>query len=656
MDASAMIRRSFLVSGAIAALVGPLISPAAATAAPVAPVDRREVGNLTLENVPQAPAAVREALRRYQNARSASFQTWLEDGSMLISTRFGQTAQLHRVAGPGADRTQLTFFDEPVAGAEGVPGSADRFVFTKDTGGDEYFQGYLSGLTGGETVFTEPGTRNQSLLFSKDGRTMAWARVGKGDPDYDIVTMTVGDPASRRTVFEGTGATAPVAWSPDGKTLLLGRYLSATSSKLYLLDLATGKAKEINPSKTEIAYDGGQFTPDGLSLLLTTDQGSDFKRLVQMDLASGRMTPVSPADLTWDIETFDLSPDGRILAYSVNEGGRSRVVVQDLKTRRALPQPQLPVGVLGALKFSPDGKSLAIGLNAATSPADVWVFRPESGELVRWTYSEAGGLDLTALSEPTLANFKSFDGLTVPAWVYRPARINGRAPVIIDIHGGPEGQDRPGFNSRRQYWAAELGAVTIAPNVRGSDGYGKTYIKLDNGPKRQDSVKDIGALLDWIATQPDLDKDRVVVYGGSYGGFMVLASLAAYSDRLAGAVDIVGISNFTTFLTNTEGYRRDLRRAEYGDERDPAMKKIFDQISPLNLTDRMKKPLFVIQGRNDPRVPWTEAEQIVSAVRGRGGEVWYMLAGDEGHGFRKKQNIDAQREAETMFFSKVFGR
>lgn len=653
MGANAMIRRSFLVSGAIAALVGPLMTPAKATAATV---ERRQSGTLTLENVPQTPPAVREALRRYQNARSAGFQTWLEDGSMLISTRFGQTAQLHRVTGPGADRTQLTFFDEPVAGAAGVPGSADRFVFTKDTGGDEYFQGYLSGLTGGETVFTEPGTRNQSLVFSKDGRTLAWARVGRGDPDYDIVTMTVGDPGSRKTVFQATGATSPVAWSPDGRTLLLARYLSATASQLYLLDLPTGKLRQVKPSKMDISYGDAQFTPDGLSLLLTTDQGSDFKRLVQMDVESGVITPVSPTDLAWDIETFDLSPDGRILAYSVNEGGRSRVVVQDLKTRRALPQPQLPVGVLAALKFSPDGQSLAIGLNAATSPADVWVFKPEGGELVRWTYSEAGGLDLKALSEPTLATFKSFDGLTVPAWVYRPAKINGRAPVIIDIHGGPEGQDRPGFNTRRQYWAAELGAVTIAPNVRGSDGYGKTYIKLDNGPKRQDSVKDIGALLDWIATQPDLDKDRVVVYGGSYGGFMVLASLAAYSDRLAGAVDIVGISNFTTFLTNTEGYRRDLRRAEYGDERDPAMKKIFDQISPLNLTSGMKKPLFVIQGRNDPRVPWTEAEQIVSAVRGQGGEVWYMLAGDEGHGFRKKQNIDAQREAETMFFSKVFGR
>jgi dipeptidyl aminopeptidase/acylaminoacyl peptidase len=653
-----MIRRSLLFSAAIAALAGPALAQTAA-AAPAA-VEKRAVGTLTLENVPVAPPAVREALRRYQNARSAAFQTWLEDGSMLISTRFGQTAQLHRVAAPGGDRTQLTFFDEPVAGAEGVPGSADRYVFTKDTGGDEYFQGYLAGLTGPEVAFTEPGTRNQSITFSKDGKTLAWARVGKGDPDYDIVTMTVGDPASRKTLFEGTGATAPIAFSPDGQTLLVGRYISANSSKLYLLDLATATLTELNPSRKDIAYGGGQFTPDGKAILLTSDEGGDFQRLLSYSLATGKMTPVSPNDLTWDVESFDLSPDGRILAYSVNEGGRSRVVVQDFVTRPtsakgALPQPTLPVGVLAALKFSPDSKSLAIGLNAATSPADVWVFKPEDGALTRWTYSEAGGLDLKLLNEPTLASFKSFDGLTVPAWVYKPAKIDGKAPVIIDIHGGPEGQDRPGFNTRRQYWAAELGAVTIAPNVRGSEGYGKTYIKLDNGPLRQNSVKDIGALLDWIKTQPDLDPDRVVVYGGSYGGFMVLASLAAYSDRLAGAVDIVGISNFTTFLTNTEGYRRDLRRAEYGDERDPKMKAVFDQISPLNLTAKMRKPLFVIQGRNDPRVPWTEAEQIVSAVRGQGGEVWYMLAGDEGHGFRKKQNIDAQREAETLFLKKVFG-
>eukprot|EP01030_Chromulinospumella_sphaerica_P023252 gene23252-23269_t len=297
---------------------------AVAGAAPA--VEKRQVGTLTLENVPQTPPAVREGLRRYQNARSASFASWLDDGSMLIATRFGQTSQLHRVARPGGMRTQLTFFDEPVGGAEGVPGSKDRFIFRKDTGGDEYFQGYLMGLDGPEVAFTEPGTRNDSMVFSKDGKTLAWARVGKGDPDYDIVTMTVGDPASRRKVLDASGATAPIAISPDGQTLLLGRFISATSGKLYLLDLASGQVKELNPSKTDIAYGGGQFAPDGKSVLVLSDEGSDFKRLVSLDLATGKSTPVSPPDLKWDIEGFDLSPDGRLLAYGVNEGGRSRAV------------------------------------------------------------------------------------------------------------------------------------------------------------------------------------------------------------------------------------------------------------------------------------------------------------------------------------------
>lgn len=643
-----MIRRAFL-GAAVSALFA-----TTALARAAGPVVKRQQGTLTLENVPETPADVREGLRRYQNARSASFQDWLADGSMLITTRFGQTGQLHHVAVPGGERYQLTFFDEPVASAAALPGSVDRFVFSKDTGGDEYFQLYLAGLTLPEHAFTTPGTRNQSVVFSKSGRRLAWAEVGKGNPDYSVRVAEVKDgeiiPGES---FKTTGATSPVAFSPDGRALLLSRYISAAASKLYLRE--DGKpVREINPSSADIAYEGGQFTPGGQSILVISDQDYEFKRLVEIDLSSGRITPITPNDLSWDIESFDLSDDGRTLAYSINENGRSRVVVRDFRTRRALPQPPLPVGVLTGLKFSPDGQSLAIGLNAATSPADVWSWSLKSGKLTRWTTSESGGLDPAAMVEPTLATFRSFDGLEIPAWVSRPKSPKGPVPVIIDIHGGPESQDRPGFNSRRQYWTNALGVAVIAPNVRGSEGYGKTYLSLDNGPLRQDSVKDIGALLDWIATQPDLDKSRVVVYGGSYGGFMVLASLAAFNDRLAGAIDIVGISSFTSFLQNTEGYRRDLRRAEYGDERQPAMKAVFDRISPLNLTDRMTKPLFVIQGRNDPRVPWTEAEQIVAKVRAKGGEVWYMLAGDEGHGFRKKQNTDAQREAETLFLRKVF--
>lgn len=646
-----MIRRAFLFGSAVTLAAGPALARVAAK-----PVAKRQQGTLTLENVPETPLELREGLRRYQNARSAFFDDWLDDGSMLISTRFGQTSQLHRVAGPGADRHQLTFFDEPIGGATAVPRSDDHFVFSKDTGGDEYHQLYLAGLTGPEKAFTTAGTRNQSLTFSRDGRRVAWAEVGKGDGNY---TLRIADfsaatgPKPGGESIKLTGATSPVAFSPNGQALLLQRYISAAESKLYLWEPGV-PLQEINPTAEPVAYQGGDFAADGQSILVISNQGYEFLRLVEIDLASNRMTPVTPGDLVWDVETFALSDDGKLLAYGINEGGRSRVIVRELRSRKELPQPTLPVGVLTALKLSPDGKSLAIGLNTATAPADIWSWDLKRAELTRWTTSESGGLDPAALVEPEVVKFRSFDGLEVPAWAYRPRASKGRAPVIIDIHGGPEGQARPGFNSRIQYWAAELGAAVIVPNVRGSDGYGKTYLALDNAEKRQDSVKDIGALLDWIATQPDLDKDRVVVYGGSYGGFMVLAALAAYNDRLAGAIDIVGISNFTTFLTNTEGYRRDLRRAEYGDERTPKMKAVFDRISPLNLAGKMTKPLFVIQGRNDPRVPWTEAEQIVARVRANGGDVWYMLAGDEGHGFKKKQNIDAQREAETLFLRKVF--
>ncbi len=644
--------RHVLLAGAVLALAAtPAVSQELAGGPPK--VERRIAGSLTLENVPVAPPEVREQLRRYQNARSAGFADWLADGSMLISTRFGQTNQLHRVAAPGGDRTQITFFDEPVSGATARPGT-NTFIFARDTGGDEYFQGYLAGLSGPETPITAPKTRNQSFVFSNSGKTVYWSQVTPGDGNYDIVAMDLDKPGSRRLLLEGTGAVGITAIAPNDRVALVQQYLTSTASKLFILDLTTGGMAPLNNVQEPVAYDGGAFTAEGRSVLVLSDQGGEFKRLVEIELATGKVTPVTPADLKWDVEAFDLSPDGRVLAYAINEGGRSRVVVRDFRTRRALPQPTLPVGVLTALDFSPDGAKLAIGMNTSTSPADVWSWDVAGGVLTRWTTSESGGLDPATLVDPSLVSFKSFDGLEVPAWVYRPRAATGPSPVIIDIHGGPESQSRPGFNSRIQYWVAELGATVIVPNVRGSDGYGKSYLLLDNGPKRQDSVRDIGALLDWVATQPDMNKDKVVVYGGSYGGFMVLASLAAYSDRLAGAVDIVGISNWTTFLTNTEGYRRDNRRAEYGDERDPKMKAIFDAISPLNLTAGMRKPLFVIQGRNDPRVPWTEAEQIVAKVRGQGGDVWYMIAADEGHGFKKKQNVDAQREAETLFFRKVF--
>lgn len=646
-----MIRR--LATFALAALFLP-----AAVLAQDAVLPRREVGQLVYDNIPEGSAEIREDIRRYQNTRSAQFQAWLDDGSMLITTRFGQTAQLHRVASPGGDRAQLTFFDEPVASARAVPGS-NRWLYLRDVGGAEYFQGYLADRSGRDVQVTEPGSRNLGFVFSRDGRWVAWSKANPGDPNYDLMVMRVGDVASRKKVFDGVGEYFPLDFSPDGARLLMGREVSSTRSKRYLLDLQSGLVTEVDPTDEEVAWSGGEFTADGRSILALNDRGSDVMRLVEIDLADGRRRMVSPASLTWNVEAFDLSQDGRVVAWSVNRDGYSQVTIEDRRGRVRLRQPDLPRGVLNALKFSPDGVRLAIGLSTPTANGDVWSWDVVKGGLTRWTTSELGGLDPAALVDADLVRYRSFDGLSVPAFVYRPKRPTGNRarprPVIIDIHGGPESQVRPAFNSRTQYFVAELGAVVIQPNVRGSDGYGKGYLKLDNGPLREDSVKDIGALLDWIATQPDLDRERVVVYGGSYGGYMSLASLAHYSDRLVGAVAGIAISNWVTFLTNTEGYRRDNRRAEYGDERDPAMRAVFDRISPLSMTERMRKPLLVVHGANDPRVPISEAEQVVAKVRGQGGLVWYLVARDEGHGFRKKQNTDAQREVETQFLRRVFG-
>jgi dipeptidyl aminopeptidase/acylaminoacyl peptidase len=641
----------FLLAAALIAIAVP--------AAAQAPVTTRQVGAATLENVPPIPADVSAAVQRYQNYRAAQFEDWLPDGTMLITTRFGPTQQVHRVAAPGAARTQLTFFDEPVADAKAAP-DAQRFVLTRDNGGDEWFQLYAMGLTGEPQTLTEPGTRNQSPVFSKDGRLLAWSRAVKGSPDYAILAADPSDPASRRVVHQGQGAIVPVDMSADKRTLLIARTVSNRETKLSQLDLASGKVTPLAFTQAPARYEEARFTPDGRGIIVITDADSDVRRLVEIELTSGKRTVLTP-DLNWDVEAFDLSDDGRTLAYAVNEDGFSRVVVQDRITRRALPQPELPRGVLTALDFSPDGRQLALALSTATSAGDVWSWDVAGGQLTRWTHSELGGLDPAKLAEPRLIRFKSFDGLSVPAFVYRPKGLAAdvRTPVIIDIHGGPEAQSRPGWVYGAQspsapYFADTLGATVIFPNVRGSDGYGKRYLNMDNGPKREDSVKDIGALLDWIAKQLGLDPERVAVYGQSYGGYMSLAAMTHYSDRLVGGVARYGISDFMTFLRNTEAYRRDNRRAEYGDERDPAMQKVFERIAPMNNVKRITKPMLVMQGANDPRVPKSESDQIVQRLRENGVETWYVVFGDEGHGFRKKPNDDLRREVETVFLRRLF--
>jgi len=643
-----MSSRALLFGTALALALG-----ASALAQPA----RREVGNIVYDGVPATPAALQAAIAPYYNARSAVFEDWLPDGSILIATRFGDVSQIHRVARPGGARTQLTYFNEPINLAQVRPRTS-TYLYPRDVGGAEYYQAYLRGLDGTEVQLTAPNTRNQSFVFSKDGNTVAWSQVTPGDPNYDILLADPADPVGRRVIHEGTGSMSPLDISDDGRTVLVSRFNSASFVELFTLDAASGKLTAIGP-KRRIGYQGGAFVGGGAGVLTLSDDGSEHPRAVVIDVKSGAVRDLEPG-ARWGSEDFDVSPDGKVVALSVNEEGYSTLVLRDVATGKVLPSPKLPQGVLTAAKFSPDGTKIGLSLSTSTSSGDVWSYDLASGELTRWTESELGGLNAQALVEPSLFRYPAFDGKQIPAFIYKPPTgakggRSGKLPVVIQIHGGPEGQEQPGFNPRRQSWVNELGAAVIIPNVRGSTGYGKTYMGLDNAEKREDSVKDIGALFDWIARQPDLDASRVAVVGQSYGGYMVLAVAGHYNDRIAGAIDLYGISDWVTFLQNTEGYRRDLRRAEYGDERDPKMKAVFDKIAPIRMSDRMKKPMMVFQGANDPRVPRTESEQMVAKLRAQGTEVWYVLAKDEGHGIFKKANQEAVRATEVVFLKKVLG-
>lgn len=628
--------------------VAVMAMPAFAQTAP----ERVTRGNLVMENIPEIPGSVRDRLRQYQNVRSAGFSDFAPDGGIFITTRFGETNQIHHVAQPMGARRQLTFYDERTSGATVRPDGSGQFLFTRDVGGDEFFQSFLfDPQQARSTQFTTDQIRNQGFSWSRDGRLIAWAAAGWGDADYTIYMADPADPTTAQEVLQGEGAMSPVDWSPDGTKLLIGRYFSINESRLYVLDIEEGTLTQINADETN-AYGAASFSASGESIFVVTDEGSEFRRIMEISLVDNAKRIV--AEHAWDVQAMALSPDSSIIAYTTNEGGISELYLIDAASGTRLPSPDLPTGIVGAVRFSPDGARIGFTHSSSASPGDAWTYDLGTRELVRWTQSEVGGLDTSRFRTPELISFESFDGLEVPAFVHRPTS-DGPHPVIISIHGGPEAQARPGFSSTFQYWVHELGAAVVVPNVRGSAGYGNAYVNLDNVMLREDSVRDIGALLDWIATQPDLDENRVVVYGGSYGGYMVLASLVHYSDRLAGGVNIVGISNFVTFLENTAGYRQDLRRAEYGDERDPEVREFLESISPANHAHRITAPLFIIQGANDPRVPLSEAEQILAAVRAAGGDPWYLVALDEGHGFARRSNQDFQREAETMFLRDILG-
>jgi dipeptidyl aminopeptidase/acylaminoacyl peptidase len=607
----------------------------------------RPPANVVAEGVQEIPRELVEAVGRYTEARGASFVGWHpRERQLLVTTRFGSTSQVHRVAFPGGARTQLTFFPEPVTAATYEPVDGRYLLFTKDQGGDELAQIHrLDFADGRVTLLTDGGrSQNGAIAWSTAGDRIAYASTRRNGTDRDIYVMDPVAPRSDRRVVELTGGGwAPLDWSPDDRRLLAREYRSVYDSRLWEIDLASGSRRQVSPDSDEpVAWSAAAYHPDGRSAYVLTDSGSELSYLAVLDLASGQARRLSP-DHGWDVVDFDLSRDGSRIAYEVNEAGLAKLFV--LATAGGEPQQVggLPVGVLGRFAWHPDGRELGLSLTTAHTPSDVYSFAVETNRIERWTASEVGPAVVADLPDPRLVHWPSFDGREISGFLFEPpARFAGKRPVIVAIHGGPEGQAKPDFWGRWNYFLAELGIALLEPNVRGSTGYGKSFVRLDDGERREDSVKDIGALFDWIAQQPTLDAERVLVSGGSYGGYMALAVATLYPERIRGAIDVVGISSFVTFLENTEDYRRDLRRVEYGDERDPRMRAFLESISPLHRADRIRKPLLVVQGANDPRVPRSESEQMVATARGRGAPVWYLLATDEGHGFRKKENADFQ--------------
>jgi dipeptidyl aminopeptidase/acylaminoacyl peptidase len=610
--------------------------------------------HLVAENVPPLPAALAARVAPYTEFKPTLAVSWHPvKRELVVARRAVNTTQLHRIASPGGELMQVTDFAEPVRFGVFWPKAPDVLVFTRDSGGNEQRQVYRQDPGGAAPVLlTDAARKNDfaSMTRARDRLLVESTDVDKSgrreDPTLDLALLNPLELAGARKIatLPGTGWD-DYTFSFDDRRLALIEHKSVNESYVWVMDVATGKRRRVLPAEgtapaRPIASSDLNFALDGRGVFLSTDHDGEFRRLAYLDLERGALEYFGEGG-DWDVESIALSPDGRTLAVITNEAGVGVLRLYAAESRKPLPRPRMPIGSVRSVVWHENSRDLAVSVNSAQSPNDAYAVDVRAGTVTRWTESKVAGLDAAAFRSAERFEWKSFDGRTIGGFIVRPPpRFAGRRPVIVSIHGGPEAQARPRFMGRWNYFIDELGIAVIEPNVRGSSGYGKTFVALDNGMKREDSVKDVGALFDWIARDSGLDPARVLVEGGSYGGYMALAVSTHYADRIAGTIDVVGIANFVSFLENTESYRRDLRRVEYGDERDKAMREVLTRISPVNNADRIKAPLFVVHGRNDPRVPYTEATQIVAAARRNGVPVWYLLADNEGHGYARKENAD----------------
>lgn len=616
-----------------------------------------EPGSVT-EGIPPIPSTLVAEVGRYTHIRTAEILSWHPVRSeMLIATYMCNTPQVYVVKFPGGARTQLTYFDErPTRGVSYQPTRGTYFIFSKDSGGDENYQNYRYDFVDGRvTLLTDGKSKNGPGVWSNRGDRIAYGSNRRNGTDVDFYVENPLDPTTNRLLvkLEG-GGWSPLDWSPDDSKILTLQEISANESYLWLINVSTGEKMLITPKSgpTAVAYGASYFSKDGKSIFAITDRDSEFRRLARIDISTHRYTFLTE-HIPWDIFEAQLSPDGKQIAVTSDEDGNTILHVLDAISGREKPLPGFPPGYVIDLHWHRNSRYLGFSLDSWRWPDDAYSLDTKTGRVGRWTFSELGGLNTSAFVEPSVIHWKSFDGLALSGILYHPpAKFTGKRPVIIDIHGGPEDQFQPYFLGEQNYYMNELGVALLFPNIRGSSGFGKTFLTLDNGLLRENAYKDIGALLDWIRTQPDLDPDRVMVTGASYGGNVALVTAMKYPERIRAAVDIYGPSNLVTFLERTAEYRRDLRRVEYGDERDPQIREFLERLAPVNNASSITKPLFVIQGENDPIVPRAESDQIVNAVRKNGIPVWYFVMAGEGHGISKTSNSDYRFYSTVMFVKK----
>jgi dipeptidyl aminopeptidase/acylaminoacyl peptidase len=652
-------QRTWLVAAGLGFGLACAQAPPVTLPLPVQGLPAQPRGALIVDGVPPIDPTLAARIADYLVGRDASFLAWLPDNSLLVSTRFADGAQVHRVTAPLGMREQLTWYPDPITQVlTAAAGPADGFAFLKEHNADGLPQLYYYSLGTHSARLLSAGTgRHGSPLYSADGKHVVFTGTERDGVTSDIYMSDIGAGTAPHLVVAGRDRPwFPLDWSADGQKLLLWQPGSNDESSLFLGDVNTGSVLPAEPAAKHTGVRHARFAADGRGIYLSAVDDSDFAELRYLDLATHQAHSLT-ATIPWDIVDFEVGVDGRYLAYVTNDGGRDRLTVLDTQSKLELSPSGLPEGRISGLKFDHTGHQLAFSAAGPQSPADVYVFEPEHNLLTRWTHSELGPVDpqtfvaAQAVQYPTWDRGKSGQRL-IPAFVYRP-RTAGPHPVLIDIHDGPMGQIRPGFDAFIQFAVNQLGYVVIAPNIRGSTGYGKSFADLDNGPAREDALRDLGALLVWIGMQKDLDRAHVAVMGQSYGGFMALAMLTTYGDRLSGGIIVDGYASLPSYLTDAAPDEVAVRRAEFGDERDPQARAELNRLSPLNSLAQIRKPLLVFQGLKDTPAQIQQAGQIVAGIRARGGEAWYVTARDEGHDIRHVANQNVWLATVAQFLKKL---